>query len=95
MKTLWRSLASILLSCALLGPAVAQQRSPSDTPPPPRGVEGPEIRKHEPSGKGAPDAPKPEKKGTRARDQKPRHTETPPKSKAEPEIKQDGSKKIQ
>jgi len=95
MKTLWRSLASILLSCALLGPAVAQQRSPGDTPPPPRGVEGPEIRKQTPKGTDGVDTPKPEKKGTRARDQKPRHTDTPPKAKAEPDIKQDSGKKSQ
>ena len=87
MKTLLRSLPSVLLSCALLGPAVAQQRSPSDTPPPPRGVEGPEMRKQEPIGQGAPDAPKPEKKGTRARDQKPKDTPPPPRGVEGPEMR--------
>ena len=95
MRSVLSYLATILLSCALLGPAVAQPRSPSDTPPPPRGVEGPEIRQQTPKGTGGVDTPKSEKKGTRARGQKPRHTDTPPKAKAEPEIKQDGGKKNQ
>jgi hypothetical protein len=95
MRSVLSYLATILLSCALLGPAVAQQRSPGDTPPPPRGVEGPEIRKQTPKGTDGMDTPKPEKKGTRARDQKPRHTDTPPKLNTEPEIKQEGGKKIQ
>jgi len=95
MRSVLSYLATILLSCALLGPAVAQQRSPGDTPPPPRGVEGPEIRKQTPKGTDGMDTPKPEKKGTRARGQKPRHTDTPPKVSAEPEIKQDGEKKTQ
>ena len=95
MKTVLSYLATILLSCALLGPAVAQQRSPSDTPLPPRGVEGPEIRKQTPKDTDGVDTPKPKKKGTRARDQKPRHTDTPPKLNTEPEIKQDGGKKSQ
>jgi hypothetical protein len=95
MKPVLSFLATVVLSCALFGPAVAQQRSPGDTLPPPRGVEGPEIRKQTPKSPDGKDTPKPEKKGTRARDQKPRRTDTPPKAKAEPDIKQDSGKKSQ
>jgi hypothetical protein len=73
----------------------ARDQKPKDTPPPPRGVEGPETRKQTPKGTDGMDTTKPEKKGTRARDQKPRHTDTPPKAKAEPDIKQDSGKKSQ
>jgi hypothetical protein len=86
---------TVLFSCALIGPAVAQQRSPADTAAPPRGVEGPEIRKETPKSSGKTETPKTGKKGTRARDQKPRHTDTPPKLNTEPEMKQDGGKKSQ
>lgn len=94
MKPVLSFLATVLLSCALIGPAVAQQRSPGDTPSPPRGVEGPEIRTQTPKGTGKADTPKTEKKGPRARSQQPRHTDSPPKVTPEPEIKQDGGKKI-
>jgi hypothetical protein len=94
MKAILSFLATVLLSCIMLGPAVAQQRSPADTAAPPRGVEGPEIRKETPKGPGGVDTPKPKKKGTRARDQKPRHTDTPPKLNTEPEMTQGGEKKI-
>ena len=93
MKPVLSFLATVLLSCALIGPAVAQQRSPSDTASPPRGVEGPEMRKQAPKGKDGVDTPKTEKKGTRAKSQQPRHTDSPPKAHAEPDIKQDGAKK--
>ena len=93
MKPVLSFLATVLLSCTLIGPAVAQQRSPSDTASPPRGVEGPEMRKQAPKGTGETDTPKTEKKGTRARSQQPRHTDSPPKAHAEPDIKQDSAKK--
>ena len=93
MKPVLSFLATVLLSCALIGPAVAQQRSPSDSASPPRGVEGPEMRKQAPKGTGETDTPKPAKKGARAKSQQPRHTDSPPKVTPEPEIKQDGAKK--
>ena len=93
MKTVVSFLTSVVLSCALIGPAVAQQRSPSDTASPPRGVEGPEMRKQAPKGTGETDTPKPAKKSTRAKSQQPRHTDSPPKAHAEPDIKQDSAKK--
>jgi hypothetical protein len=95
MKTLLSSLATVVLSCALIGPAVAQQRSPKDTPSPPRGVEGPEMRNEAPRSTRGADTPKTEKKGPRAKSQQPRHTDSPPKAHAEPDIKQDGGKKTQ
>ena len=94
MKTVVSFLATVLLSCALIGQAVAQQRSPSDTASPPRGVEGPEMRKQAPKSTGETDTPKTEKKGTRAKSQQPRHTDSPPKVTPEPEIKQDGGRKM-
>jgi len=79
--------ATVLLWCALIGPAVAQQRSPGDTPTPPRGVEGPEIRKQAPKDTGAVEAPTTQKKGTRARGQKPQDTPTPPRGVEGPEMR--------
>jgi hypothetical protein len=78
MKTVLSVLATVVLSCALIGPAVAQQRSPGDTSSPPRGVEGPEMRKQAPKGTGKVDTPKTEKKGTRAGSQQPKDTANPP-----------------
>jgi hypothetical protein len=51
------------------------------------------MRKQAPKGTGETDTPKTEKKGTRARSQQPRHTDSPPKAHVEPDIKQDGGKK--
>jgi len=79
MKTLLSLLTTVLFSCALIGAAVAQQRSPADTAAPPRGVEGPEIRKETPKGSGKAETPKTGKKGTRARDQQPKDTSPPPR----------------
>ena len=93
MKPVLSFLATVLLSCALIGPAVAQQRSPKDTASPPRGVEGPEMRKQEPKGTGGTETPKAQKKGTRAKSQQPRHTDSPPKIAPGPEIKQDDGNK--
>jgi len=95
MKTVVSFLVTVVLSCGLIGAAVAQQESPKDTLPPPRGVEGPEIRKEAPKGTRGADTPKAEKKGARAKSQQPRHTDSPPKVTGEPESKQDGGKKIQ
>jgi hypothetical protein len=53
------------------------------------------MRKQAPKGTGETDTPKTEKKGTRAKSQQPRHTDSPPKVTPEPEIKQDGGKKTQ
>ena len=94
MKTVLSFLTTVVLSCGLVGPAFAQQRSPNDTPFPPKGVEGPEIRKQAPKGTGGADTPKTEKKGPHARSQRPRHIDSPPKVTAEPEIKQDGGRKM-
>ena len=93
MKTVLSFLTTLVFSCGLVGPALAQQRSPGDTSPPPRGVEGPELRKETPKGTGKADTPKTEKKGTRAKSQQPRRIDSPPKVTPEPEIKQDGGKK--
>jgi hypothetical protein len=87
MKTFLRFLTTVLFSCALIGPAVAQQRSPADTPAPPRGVEGPEIRKQAPKDAGTVEAPTTQKKGTRARDQKPKDTPDPPRGVEGPEMR--------
>jgi hypothetical protein len=87
MKTVVSFLVTLVFSCALIGPTVAQQRPPKDTPSPPRGVEGPEIRKEEPKATPGADTPKPAKKGTRARDQKPKDTSPPPRGVEGPEIR--------
>ena len=92
MKPVLSFLATVLLSCALIGPAVAQQRSPSDTASPPRGVEGPEMRKQAPKDTGETDTPKTEKKGTRARDQKPKDTPSPPRGVEGPEARKQAPK---
>jgi hypothetical protein len=77
MKTASGLLATVMLSCVLVGPAVAQQRSPKDTAPPPRGTEGPELRKEAPKDTGKAKTPKTDKKGSRARGQKPGDTQSP------------------
>jgi hypothetical protein len=92
MKTVWSFLATVLFSGALIGQAVAQQRSPGDTASPPRGVEGPEIRKETPKGTGQVDTPKTEKKGTRAGSQKPKDTASPPRGVEGPEIRKQAPK---
>jgi cytoskeletal protein RodZ len=92
MKTVVSFLATVVLSCILIGLAVAQQRSPSDTQSPPKGVEGPEIRKQGPKSTGGADTPKTEKKSPRARDQKPKDTPYPPTGTEGPEIRKQGPK---
>jgi hypothetical protein len=92
MRTVLGFLATILFSCALIGPAVAQQRSPGDTPIPPRGVEGPEMRKQAPKDTGAVEPPTTQKKGTRARGQKPQDTPPPPTGVEGPEIRKQAPK---
>jgi len=87
MKPVLSFLATVLLSCILFGPAVAQQRAPGDTLPSPRGVEGPEIRKETLKGTGEADTPKPKKKGTLARDPKPKDTASPPSGVEGPETR--------
>jgi hypothetical protein len=87
MNAVLSFLATVLLSCAMISSAVAQQRSPADTPPPPRGVEGPEMRKQTPKDTGTADMPKPPKKGTRAGDQKPKDTPDPPRGVEGPEMR--------
>jgi len=87
MKTVLSFLTTVLFSCALIGPAVAQQRSPGDTSPPPRGVEGPEIRKEAPKGTPGADTPKTEKKSPRAGSQKPKDTANPPMGIEGPEMR--------
>jgi hypothetical protein len=92
MKTVSHFLATVLLSCALIGPAAAQQRTPTDTALPPRGVEGPEMRKQTPKDTGAVEAPTMQKKGTRARGQKPQDTPPPPRGVEGPEIRKEAPK---
>jgi hypothetical protein len=92
MKTLLSFLTTVLFSCALIGPAVAQQRSPGDTASPPRGVEGPEIRKETPKGTGKVETPKTEKRGTRAGSQKPKDTANPPSGVEGPETRKQAPK---
>lgn len=92
MKTLLSLLTTVLFSCALIGPAVAQQRSPTDTATPPRGVEGPEIRKETPKSSGKAETPKTGKKGTRARDQQPKDTSPPPRGVEGPETRKQAPK---
>jgi len=92
MKTLLSLLTTVLFSCALIGAAVAQQRSPADTAAPPRGVEGPEIRKETPKGSGKAETPKTGKKGTRARDQQPKDTSPPPRGVEGPETRKQAPK---
>ena len=87
MKTLLSLLATVLFSCALIGQAVAQLRSAADSPAPPRGVEGPEIRKEAPENSGKAETPKTGKKGTRAREQKPKDTPPPPRGVEGPETR--------
>lgn len=92
MKTLLRRLETVLLSCALIGPAVAQLRPAADSPAPPRGVEGPEIRKEAPEKSEKAGTPKTEKKGTRARDQQPKDTPPPPRGVEGPEERKQAPK---
>ena len=92
MKTLLSLLATVLLSCALIGQAVAQRRSAADTPAPPRGVEGPEIRKETPKSSGKAETPKTGKKGTRAGDQQPKDTAPPPRGVEGPETRKQAPK---
>jgi hypothetical protein len=92
MKTVVSFLVTVVLSCGLIGAAVAQQESPKDTLPPPRGVEGPEIRKEAPKGTRGADTPKAEKKSPRARDQKPKDTPPPPRGVEGPEMRKQAPK---
>ena len=87
MKTVLSVLTTVVLSCSLIGLAVAQQRSPKDTTSPPKGVEGPEIRKQERKGTGGVETPKTGKKSPRARDQKPKDTPYPPSGVEGPETR--------
>ena len=87
MKTVLSLLTTLVLSWALIGSVAAQQRSPGDMASPPRGVEGPEIRKQAPKGAGGTEAPATEKKGTRAGDRKPKDMQDPPKGVEGPEIR--------
>ena len=92
MKTVLSFLTTLVLSCGLVAPALAQQRSPGDTSSPPRGVEGPEIRKEIPKGTGKADTPKTKKKSPRARDQKPKDTPYPPTGTEGPETRKQAPK---
>jgi hypothetical protein len=92
MKTLLSLLATVLFSCALIGPAVAQLRSVADSPAPPRGIEGPEIRKEAPENSGKAGTPKTGKKGTRARDPQPKDTPPPPRGVEGPEERKQAPK---
>ena len=92
MKTVVSFLTTVVLSWCLIGPALAQQRSPGDTSSPPRGVEGPEIRKEIPKGTGKADTPKTGKKSPRAQDQKPKDTPYPPTGTEGPETRKQAPK---